>query len=162
MAAAIIGSSEPYYVTVLLWLARTVFFAFIASFLLMIGLIILDALTTHHDRDKIGESPVAIGLFVGGFLVFEGLVIHGAGTLPYIIGASHLNTVFAPTRLELLAAGFFVSLLAAAVLFRIFDRLTPKIKFIRLNNEPLGAGMYAFGIMLFFGLIIHAALTSPL
>ena len=33
-----IGPSDPYYVTVLLWLARTAFFAFVCTFLLWLGI----------------------------------------------------------------------------------------------------------------------------
>jgi len=158
-----IGSSDPYYVTVLLWLARTAFFTFVSAFLLWLGIGVLDVLTPRiHERRMIGQSPAATGLFAGGFLIFVGLVIHGAATLPFLVGGSHLDTVFAPTRLSLLAAGFFLSLVVGVVLFRIFDWLTPKISFHVINKEPLGVGLYVFGYMLFFGLITHAALTTPL
>lgn len=163
MAAALIGSNEPYYVTVLLWLARTAFFSIVGAFLLWLGIGVLDVLTPRiHERQKIGQSPVATGLFAGGFLIFVGLVIHGAATLPFVIGSSRLDSVFAPTRLGLLAAGFFLSLLVGIVLFRIFDWLTPKIPFREIDKEPLGVGLYVFGYMFFFGMIIHAALTTPL
>jgi uncharacterized membrane protein YjfL (UPF0719 family) len=159
----VLGSSDPYYVTVLLWLARTAFFTFVSAFLLWLGIGVLDVLTPRiHERRLIGQSPAATGLFVGGFLIFVGLVVHGAATLPFLIGASRLDTVFAPTRLGLLAAGFFLSLLVGVVLFRLFDWLTPKISFREINKEPLAVGLYVFGYMLFFGLVTHAALTTPL
>jgi hypothetical protein len=163
VAAAQLGSSDPYYVTVLLWLARTAFFSFVCAFLLWLGIGVLDVLSPRiHERRLIGQSPAATGLFVGGFLIFVGLVVHGAATLPFLVGASRVDTVFAPTRLGLLAAGFFLSLLVGVVLFRIFDWLTPKIPFREINKEPLAVGLYVFGYMLFFGLVTHAALTTPL
>ncbi len=163
MEAAQLGSSDPYYVTVLLWLARTAFFTFASAVLLWLGIGVLDVLTPRiHERAMIGQSPVATGLFAGGFLIFVGLVVHGAATLPFLVGASRVDTIFAPTRLGLLAAGFFLSLMAGIVLFRLFDWVTPKIPFGNMNKEPLGVGLYVFGYMVFFGLVIHAALTTPL
>lgn len=158
-----IEPTSPYYVTVLLWLARTAFFAFVSVFLLWLGIRILDMLTPHiHERQKIGESPISTGLFIGGFFICIGLVIHGAATLPILIGASTVITVFAPIRLGLLAAGFFLSLLVGIALFNILDWLTPKIPFRSVNKEPVAVGLYVFGYLLFFGLIMHAALTTPL
>lgn len=158
-----IGPTDPYYITVLLWLARTAFFAFACTFLLWLGIRILDVLTPRiHEREKIGESPVSTGLFIGGFLIFLGLVIHGAATLPYLTGASPVEIVFSPVRLGLLASGFFLSLLVAIALFNILDWLTPKIPFRGVNQEPVAVGLYVFGYLLFFGLILHAALTTPL
>jgi uncharacterized membrane protein YjfL (UPF0719 family) len=158
-----IEPTSPYYVTVLLWLARTAFFAFVSVFLLWLGIRILDMLTPHiHERQKIGESPISTGLFIGGFFICIGLVIHGASTLPILIGASAVTTVFSPIRLGLLAAGFFLSLLVGIALFNILDWLTPKIPFRSVNKEPVAVGLYVFGYLLFFGLIMHAALTTPL
>ena len=53
------------------------------------------------------SSPVfcSVSLYIGGFFVFIGLVIHRAATLPIVAGASKAETVFSSTRLGLLAAG---------------------------------------------------------
>jgi len=158
-----IGPSESYYVTVLLWLARTAFFAFICAFLVWLGIRILDVLTPRiHERRKIGENPVSTGLFIGGFFIFVGLAIHGAATLPIVIGTSKVEAVFSPTRLGLLAAGFATSLLISIGLFNILDWLTPRIPFRSINEKPIAVGLYVFGYLVFFGLIVHAALTTPL
>ena len=158
-----LGPTVPYYVTVLLWMARTAFFAFVCGFLLWLGIRALDVLTPHiHERQKIGESAISTGLFIGGFLICIGLVIHGASTLPILVGASPVLTVFSPIRLGLLVGGFFLSLLVGIALFHIVDWLTPKIPFRRINEEPVAVGLYVFGYLLFFGLIMHAALTTPL
>ena len=160
------GELEPtvsYYITVLLWMARTAFFAFVCTFLLWLGIRVLDVLTPRiHERQKIGESAISTGLFIGGFFIFIGLVIHGASTLPTLVGASPVLIIFSPVRLGLLAAGFFLSLLIGIALINIVDRLTPKIPFIKINEEPVAVGLYVFGYLIFFGLILHAALTTPL
>ena len=158
-----IGPTDPYYVTVLLWLARTAFYAFASAFLLWIGIRVLDVLTPRiHERQKIGESPISTGLFIAGFFIFTGLVIHGAATLPFTTGASPLVIVFSPVRLGLLVAGFFLSVIVGIALFNILDWLTPRIPFRGVNTEPIAVGLYVFGYLVFFGLVLHAALTTPL
>ena len=158
-----VGPTVPYYITVLLWMARTAFFAFVCGFLLWLGIRVLDMLTPRiHERGKIGESAISTGLFIGGFFICIGLVVHGASTLPILIGASPVLTVFSPIRLGLLVAGFFLSLLIGVGLFNILDWLTPKIPFRGISEEPIAVGLYVFGYLVFFGLIMHAALTVPL
>ena len=158
-----LGPSAPYYVTVLLWMARTVFFAFLCAFLAWLGIRVLDLLTPHiHERQKIGESPVSIGLFIGGFFIFMGLVIHGIATCPVLVGASIVESVFSPARLGLLGVSFLLSLLLGIALFNILDWLTPRIPFSGIRENSVAVGIYVFGYLLFFGLIIHAALTTQL
>ena len=158
-----LGPVVPYYITVLLWLARTAFFAFVCAFLLWLGVLILDALTPHiHERKKIGENGIATGLYIGGFLICMGLVIHGASTLPTLVGASPWLAVFNPIRLVLIAAGFFLSLLVGIVILNMLIWLSRRISFKTLGQEPVGAGVYVFSYLVFFGLIMHAALTTPL
>jgi len=158
-----IGPTDPYYVTVLLWMARIAFFAFVCAFLVWLGIRVLDVLTPRiHERQKIGESPLSIGLFIGGFFIFMGLVIHGAATGLVVVGASVIESVFSPIRLGMLAASFFVSLLVGIALFNLLDWLTPKIPFRNIRETPVAVGVYVFGYMVFFGLIIHAALTTSL
>lgn len=158
-----LGPAVPYYTIVLLWLARTAFFAFVCAFLLWLGVLILDALTPQiHERKKIGENSIATGLYIGGFIICIGLVIHGASTLPTLVGASPWLAVFNPIRLILVAAGFFLSLLVGIVILNIIIWLSPRISFKTLGQEPIAAGVYVFGYLVFFGLIMHAALTTPL
>ena len=158
-----LGPVVPYYITVLLWLARTVFFAFVCAFLLWLGVLILDALTPHiPHRQRIGESPVATGLFIAGFFILTGLVIHGAITAPTVVGGPLLGYFFDFRRLGLLAICFVVSLLIGVGLFYLMDKLTPKIPFAKIEKEPVAVGIHVFGYLVFFGLILHAALTTPL
>ncbi len=157
------GSDVAFYQIVLLWVGRTALLAFIASLLGWLGIMVLDALTPGiRQRQRIGEHPVAVGLFVGGFMIMIGLVIHGVVTGPVLIGAGVLRSLVDPVRLSLIAVSFFVSLLLGILLLRIVDRLTPRIRFCCVDDDPVAVGIYVFGYLVFFGLILHGALSMPL
>ena len=158
-----IGQGSAFYMVVLLWVARTIILAFACALLAWLGIRVLDVLTPHiHERQKIGENPVSVGLFIGGFLILIGLVIHGAVTGPVMIGAGLLEFLIDPRRLGLIAISFFVSLLLGVALLRIADKLTPKIPFKSIEQSSVAVGLYVFGYLVFFGLIIHGALVMPL
>ena len=158
-----LGLATPFWLVVILWLARSVLLALICTFLAWLGIRTLDALTPQiHKRQRIGESPVATGLFIAGFFILVGLVIHGSITTPTVFGGPLLTYFFDFRRLGLLAMSFLISLFVAIALFRIVDKLTPKIPFLSINQSPEAVGIYVFGYLIFFGLILHAALTAPL
>ncbi len=158
-----LGLATPFWLIVLLWIAKIIWLALICTLLAWLGIRALDALTPHiHQRQRIGESPVATGLFIAGFFILVGLVIHGAATAPAVIGGPLLEYFFDFRRLGLLAVSFLVSLLIGIALFYIVDKLTPKIPFVSINQNPVAVGIYVFGYLIFFGLILHAALTTPL
>ena len=158
-----LGLVVPYWVIVGVWVARAVVLALLCSFLAWLGIRVLDALTPEiHKRQRIGESPVATGLFIAGFFIMVGLVIHGAMTAYTAIGSSIVGYIFDFRTWGLLAVCFVVSLLLGIALFRLIDKLTPKIPFISINKSPEAVGVYVFGYLIFFGLILHAALTTPL
>jgi len=157
------GSDVTFGQIVLLWLGRTAILAVLATALAWLGILVLDVLTPGiHQRQRIGEHPVSIGLFVGGFMIMIGLVIHGTVTGPVLVGAGVLRSLVDATRLGLMAASFLVSLLLGIVLLHLVDRLTPGIPFRRVDEDPIAVGIYVFGYLVFFGLILHAALTMPL
>ena len=145
-------------------MVKTIVLAFICAFIAWLGIRVLDALTPHIEkRERIGENPVSIGLFIAGFFILIGLVIHGSVTAPTLIGASISDqSIEFLRRLSLIAISFFVSLIVGIVLFIIINKLTPKIQFLNIRESPVAVGIYAFGYLLFFGLIMHAALTTPL
>jgi uncharacterized membrane protein YjfL (UPF0719 family) len=146
-----------------MWAAKTIFLALICTLLAWLGIRVMDVLTPHiHERDKIGESPISVGLFIAGFLIFVGLVIHGATTAPAAIGGPFLEYLLDPRRLGMLAVSFLISLLVGIALFHIVDKLTPKIPFASVEKDSIAVGAYVFGYLIFFGLIIHAALSTPL
>jgi uncharacterized membrane protein YjfL (UPF0719 family) len=105
---------------------------------------------------------VAIGLFVAGFFILIGLVIHGAITALTAVTAPIVWYIFDFRTLGLLAISFAISLLLGVALFYIVDKLTPKIPFGSIKESPVAAGLHVFGYLIFFGLILHAALTGPL
>ena len=158
-----LGLVAPFWLIVLIWLAKVILLALVSTLLAWLGIRVLDALTPHiYERQRIGESPVATGLFIAGFFILVGLVIHGATTALTAVTAPILGYIFDFRTWGLLAVSFVVSLLIGIALFRIVDKLTPKIPFISVNKSPVAVGIYVFGYLVFFGLILHAALTAPL
>ena len=158
-----LGLAVPFWIIVLIWLAKIIWLALICTLLAWLGVRTLDALIPRiHQRQRIGESPVATGLFIAGFFILIGLVIHGAATAHTAIGSSIVGYIFDFRTWGLLALSFLVSLLFGIVLFKIVDKLTPKIPFTSINESPVAVGIYVFGYLIFFGLILHAALTTPL
>ena len=158
-----LGLVAPYWVIVLIWLAKVILLTLVATLLAWLGIRVLDALTPRiHQRQRIGESPVATGLFIAGFFILVGLVVHGAITALTAVTAPILGYIFDFRIWGVLAISFIVSLLIGIALFHIVDKLTPKIPFASVNKSPVAVGIYVFGYLIFFGLILHAALTGPL
>lgn len=164
MVDAVIGTSTPFYVLLLTWLVKTIILAFICAFIAWLGIRILDVLTPNiEEREMIGDNPFSVGLFIAGFFILIGLVIHGAATAPTLLGASiSEQAIEFLRRLSLIAASFFVSLLVGVAMLHIIDRLTPRIPFMSVAQSSPGVGVYVFGYLVFTGLIMHAALTMAL
>ena len=157
-----LGSTNPFYITLLLWLTKTGILVLISSFLAWLGIRAIDALTPLHERQKIGESAISTAWFIAGFFILIGLVIHGGATAPAVVGGPVLEYLIDLHRLSLLAASFLVSTLLTLAMFLILDKVTPKIPFTSIERDPQAIGIYVFGYLVFFGLILHAALNSPL
>ncbi len=159
----ILGLATPFWLIVIISMAKTIWLVLICTLLAWLGVRAMDALTPHiPKRQRIGESPIATGLFIAGFFILVGLVIHGAMTAPTVIGGPLLAYFFDFRRLGLLAMSFLISLLIGLALFYLLDKITPKIPFASINKSPEAVGIYVFGYLIFFGLILHAALTTPL
>jgi uncharacterized membrane protein YjfL (UPF0719 family) len=158
-----LGLGIPFWIIVLIWLAKVVLLVLISALLAWLGVMALDALIRQVSyRERISESPVAIGLFIAGFFILIGLVIHGAITALAAVTAPIVWYIFDFRMWGILAMTFVISLLVGAALFYIVDKLTPDIPFSRINESPVAAGLHMFGYLVFFGLILHAALTGPL
>jgi uncharacterized membrane protein YjfL (UPF0719 family) len=158
-----IGPIAPFYAIVLLWVARVIIWTFICALLAWLGVRMLDVLTPPiHEQNRIGESPISVSLFIAGFLILIGLVIHGVVTGPVLVGGGLLASLIDPRRLGLVVITFVVVLLLGVALLRIVDKLTPKIPFLSVEQNPVAVGIYVFGYLVFFGLIIHGALIMPL
>jgi len=142
---------------------RVVIVTFFCAFLGWIGIRVLDLLTpTIHQREKIGENPTSIALFIAGFIIFLGCIIHGVSTSPIAIGRSLLASLMDFYRLELLIINFFVSLLITVALFHLLNKLTPKIRFLAIKDNSIAVGIYTFSYLVFLGIVLHAALTMSL
>ena len=158
-----LGLVAPYWVIVLIWLAKVILLALVSTLLAWLGIRALDALIPHiHQRKRIGEDPVATGLFIAGFFILVGLAIHGAITSLTAVVGPILGYIFDFRTWGVLAISFVVSLLIGIALFHIVNKLTPRIPFARINESPVAVGAYVFGYLTFFGLILHGALTGPL
>jgi len=158
-----LGPIAPFYVIVALYMARTVILSFICVFLGWLGIRILDTLTPSiPNREHIGENPLSTALFIAGFFILFGLVIHGVLVTPILIGAPLIENLIEPTRLTLLTVSFFVSLLLGIALFHILNRLTPKIPFLSIKENPVAVGIYTFSYLVFLGLVMHASLTTSI
>jgi len=163
MSVSEIGPVTPFYVIVLLWIARVVIWTFICALLAWLGIRVLDALTRSiHEQDRIGQNPVSVGLFIAGFFILIGLVIHGVVTGPVLVGGGLLASLIDPRRLGLVAVTFLVALFLGVALLHVVDKLTPRIPFLSVEQNPVAVGIYVFGYLVFFGLIIHGALIMPL
>ena len=157
-----LGSADPFYVTLALWLAKTGILVLVSGLLAWLGVRAMDVLTPLHERQRIGESAIATAWFIAGFFILIGLVIHGGATAPAVVGGPVLEYLIDLRRLGLIAASFLVSLLLTLAMFLVLDRVTPKISFVSIESDPQAIGIYVFGYLVFFGLILHAALNSPL
>jgi len=158
-----LGLAIPFWLIVLIWMAKAIMQAAIGIFLAWLGIRVIDAVTPQiHKRQRIGEDPVATGLFIAGFFILVGLVIHGSITAPTAVGSSILAYIFNFRTWGLLVISFVISLLVGIALFKLVDKLTPKIPFLDIDRSPLAVGIYVFGYLVFLGLILHAALTTPL
>jgi uncharacterized membrane protein YjfL (UPF0719 family) len=157
-----LSEPHPYYVTLALWLAKTSILVLVSGFLAWLGVRVLDTLTPLHERERIGESPLATAWFMAGFFILIGLVIHGGATAPGVVGGPVLDYLIDLRRMGLIAASFVASLLLLLGVFLVLDKATPKISFISIEDDPQAIGIYIFGYLVFFGLILHAALNSPL
>jgi uncharacterized membrane protein YjfL (UPF0719 family) len=158
-----LGLGIPFWVIVLIWLAKVVLLVAVSALLAWLGVMAMDALIRRVSyRERIAESPVAVALFVAGFFILIGLVIHGAVTGLTAVTAPIVWYIFDFRTWGILAASFAISLLLGVGLFYIVDKLTPDIPFGRISESPVAAGLHVFGYLVFFGLVLHAALTGPL
>jgi len=150
---------------ILLWLLSTIASSAIC---LLIGLISIKALAFLTSEIKefevIKGDSVAISLFVSGFLVFTGLIIHGTSLNPIFQGnvirpASYIN--FHRFAVILLAYG--IGLTVGWIFYRLFARVEIfGIDLDDINKSPRAVGLFLLSYEVFIGLIVHASLSLPL
>lgn len=81
--------SSPTLLGMLLWLLRTFVSSIICFLIGFLGLKIIDFITVDIKEFKtIKGKPFPTSLFVGGFIVFTALIVHGSATSPIFLGQS--------------------------------------------------------------------------
>ena len=156
---------SEFITAVLLWFVR----AFVSSIICLgIGLLGIKALT--HITKEISEfktikgNPLATSLFVGGFLIFAGLVVYGSMVNPFFLGQNIIiGSYFNLQRLIIVGLSFIVSLFFGWLFYEVFAKLTPfGVDLDDINKSPVAVGVFLFGYEVFLGLLIFGSLMIPL
>ena len=157
--------ASEFFTALLLWFVR----AFVSSVIcLIIGIIGLYSLTKITKRisefKAIKGDPTATGLFIGGFLIFAGLVVYGSMVNPFFLGQSvMIGSYFNLQRLLVVVVSYLVSLFFGWLFYFIFANLTPfGIDLDDVNKSPIAVGIFLFSYEVFLGLIIYGSFMIPL
>ena len=154
----------------LAWALVRSFATFIICFILgLAGLKVLDMLTPGiRELRNIKSHPVPTALLAAGMFVFLALSFMGSVIAPLPIGVtSGLGASVSPLlvfgyRLVALLAGFIVSLVFAAIFYRILGTAHPfGIDLDDVNKDPVATGVYVAGYAIFLGVILYACLLLP-
>jgi uncharacterized membrane protein YjfL (UPF0719 family) len=149
----------------LLWFLRAVISSLICLIIGYAGIRILSRFTVKiREFEAIKGNPVATGLFVGGFFIFAGLVVHGSLVNPFFLGQSVLwASFFNVQRLIVVLLSFGVSLFLGWLFYLVFAQLTPfGIDLDDVNKSPEAVGVFLFCYEVFLGLVLYASLMIPL
>jgi uncharacterized membrane protein YjfL (UPF0719 family) len=156
--------SSPTLLGMLLWLLRTFVSSLICLLIGFLGLKILDYITVDiREYKTIKGKPVPTAHFVGGFILFTALIVHGSATSPIFLGQSLILSGFINLqRLFLVILSTLISLLFGWLFYYIFAKVSPfQIDLDDINQSPEAIGIFLFTYEVFLGLIIHATLTMP-
>jgi len=158
------------FMTNLAWALIRSFATFIVCFVIgLVGLKILDTLTPGiRELKNIEGHPLPTALLAAGMFIFLSLSFVGSVIAPLPVGVSSgLGASVNPLqifgyRMIVLLAGFAVSLLFAAVFYRVFARVEPfGIDLHDVNKDPVATGVYVMGYEIFLGVILYACLLLP-
>jgi hypothetical protein len=130
-----------------------------------IGIAVLDRITIDiKEFSIIKKDPDATALFVGGFLIFVGLVIHGTSLNPIFLSQTVLYTGFLNLeRFLIVIASVLVSLFFGWLFYCVFAKVKPKgIDLDNINKSPKAVGIFIFCYEVFMGLVINSSLAIPL
>jgi len=156
---------SSFLVSVLLWFVRTFISSFICLLIGLLGIGIMTHITTEiKEFNSIRRNPEATALFVGGFLILAGLVVHGSILNPIFLGQNiFIGAFINPQRLITVILSMMVSLLFGWIFYLIFAKISPmNIDLDDINRSPIAVGTFVFCYEVFLGLIIHASLSIPL
>ena len=151
--------------SLLLWFGRALVSSLICLALGYIGIKVLTLETTRiNEFETIKGNALATSLFVGGFLVYAGLVIYGSMVNPFFLAQSVLlGSYFNIQRLIVVIVSFLVSLLFGFLFYLGFTKLKLfGIELNEINKNTLAIGVFLFCYQIFLGLIIFGSLTIPL
>lgn len=158
------------FLTNLLWTLTRSFVTFIICFCIgLAGLRVLDWLTPGiKELRKIRREPLPTASFAFGMFVFLSLTFLGSVMAPLPIGVSSgLGAAVNPWivfgyRLIALFAGFLISLVFAAIFYRILTAIAPfGIDLNDVNKSSLATALYATGYIVFLGVIVYGSLLLP-
>ena len=148
-----------------LWFVRAFVSSLICLFIGYVGIRSITLLTTKiKEFESIKGNSLATSLFVGGFLIYAGLVVYGSMVNPFFLSqAVTVGAYFNLQRLLVVVLSFFVSLLFGGVLYLVFAKLRPfDIDLDDINKQPMAVGVFLFCYEIFLGLIVFASLTIPI
>ena len=151
--------------SILLWYARMFVSGFLCILIGFIGIGVLDRITVGiKEFAAIRQSAEATALFVGGFLIFIGLVIHGTSLNPIFLSQAILIGAYLNLeRLLIVVCSVFVSLIFGWIFYYIFAKIEPKgIDLDDINQSPRAVGIFIFCYEVYMGLVIHSSLAIPL
>lgn len=142
---------------------------FVSGFLCIvigfIGIAMLDRITVGiKEFTAIRQSAEATALFVGGFLIFVGLVIHGTSLNPIFLSQAILIGPYLNLqRLVIVVCSVVVSLIFGWIFYYIFAKIEPKgIDLDDINQSPRAVGIFMLCYQVYMGLVIHSSLAIPL
>lgn len=148
-----------------LWFVRAFISSMICLLIGYVGIRSITLLTTKiKEFESIKGNSLATSLFVGGFLIYAGLVVYGSMVNPFFLSqAVTIGAYFNLQRLLVVILSFFVSLFFGALFYLVFAKLEPfNIDLDDINKQPVAVGVFLFCYEVFLGLIVFASLTIPL
>ena len=148
-----------------LWFVRAFISSLICLLIGYVGIRSITLLTTKiKEFESIKGNSLATSLFVGGFLIYAGLVVYGSMVNPFFLSqAVTIGAYFNLQRLLVVILSFFVSLFFGALFYLVFAKLEPfNIDLDDINKQPVAVGVFLFCYEVFLGLIVFASLTIPL
>jgi uncharacterized membrane protein YjfL (UPF0719 family) len=130
-----------------------------------IGIRSITLLTTKiKEFESIKGNSVATSFFVGGFLIYAGLVVYGSMVNPFFLSQSvTIGPYFNVQRFLVVVLTFFVSLFFGGLFYLVFDKLRLfGIELDDINKHPMAVGVFLFCYEVFLGIIMFASLTVPI
>jgi uncharacterized membrane protein YjfL (UPF0719 family) len=148
-----------------LWFMRALISSVICLVIGLLGIRAISFVTTKiNEFESIRGRPLATSLFLGGFLIYAGLVIYGSMVNPFFLSQSvSLGPFFNVERLLIVILSFLVSFIFGALFYFSFSKLKLfNVDLDDINKHPDAVGVFLFCYEVFLGLIIFASLNIPL